>query len=172
MKIATYIVFIICLSSLTRIPDNYLKKIDKEILSIFEIEAYQREPVLLDESVLSEMDASFDSSNFFNVIKDETHLGYFYFGTAPSKADEFDYVVVFDNELIIKKIKILAYREDYGGEISSKRWLRQFKGSDKFSELKYGYDIKGISGATISAKAMTKAVNDLLKNLSKLPDHN
>jgi len=170
MKITIYILFIICLSSLTSIPDNYLKKIDKEILSVFEIEAYQREPVLLDESVLSKMDASFDSSNFYKVIEDQTHLGYFYFGRAPSKADEFDYVVIFDNQFIIKKIKILAYREDYGGEITSKRWLRQFKDSDKSSELKYGYDIKGISGATISAKAMTKAVNDLLKNLSKLPD--
>ena len=171
MKIATYILFIICLSSLTSIPDNYNKKIDKEILSIFEIEAYQREPVLLDQSVLNEMNTSFDSSNFFKIIEDQNHLGYFYFGKAPSKADEFDYVVVFDNQFIIKKIKILAYREDIGGEISSKRWLRQFKGSDKYSELKYGYDIKGISGATISAKAMTKAVNDLLKNISKIPEN-
>ena len=124
--------------------------------------------MLIDSNVLSEMDASFNPDNFIKIIKDQKHLGYFYFGKAPSKADEFDYMVIFDDQLIIKKIKILAYREDYGGEISSKRWLRQFNGLSKVDQLKYGKDIKGISGATISAVAMTNAVNDLLANLSKL----
>ena len=168
MKNFIYILFIICLSSLTKVPDNYLKKINKEIFTVFEIEAYERESVLIDSNVLSEMDASFNPDNFIKIIKDQKQLGYFYFGKAFGKADEFDYVVIFDAQLIIKKIKILAYREDYGGEISSKRWLRQFNGSSKSDLLKYGKDIKGISGATISAKAMTNAVNDLLANLSKL----
>jgi len=168
MKTFVYILFIICLSSLTDIPDNYLKKINKEIFTVFEVEDFERESVFIDSNVLSEMDASFNPDNFIKIIKDQKHLGYFYFGKAPSKADEFDYMVIFDDQLIIKKIKILAYREDYGGEISSKRWLRQFNGSSKSDLLKYGKDIKGISGATISAKAMTNAVNDLLANLSKL----
>ena len=168
MKTFVYILLIICLSSLTDIPDNYLKKINKEIFTVFEVEDFERESVFIDSNVLSEMDASFNPDNFIKIIKDQKHLGYFYFGKAPSKADEFDYMVIFDDQLIIKKIKILAYREDYGGEISSKRWLRQFNGSSKSDLLKYGKDIKGISGATISAKAMTNAVNDLLANLSKL----
>lgn len=168
MKTFVYILLIVGLNSFMSIPDNYLKKINKEVFTVFEIEAFDREPVAIDSSVLSEMDASFNPDNFIKIIKDEKQLGYFYFGKAPSKADEFDYLVIFDDQLIIKKIKILAYREDIGGEISSKRWLRQFNGVSKSDELKYGKDIKGISGATISAKAMTKAVNDLLKNLSKL----
>jgi Na+-translocating ferredoxin:NAD+ oxidoreductase RnfG subunit len=168
MKTFIYILFIICLSSLTKVPDNYLKKINKEIFTVFEIKDFERESVLIDSNVLSEMDASFNPDNFIKIIKDQKHLGYFYFGKAPSKADEFDYMVIFDDQLIIKKIKILAYREDYGGEISSKRWLRQFNGLSKVDQLKYGKDIKGISGATISAVAMTNAVNDLLANLSKL----
>ena len=81
-------------------------------------------------------------------------------------ADDFDYVVIFDRGLIVKKIKILAYREDYGGEITSKRWLRQFAGLTGVDEIKYGTDIKAISGATISAVSMTDAVNDLLKNVA------
>lgn len=136
---------------------------------LFEIESFDKSPVVLDQSVLDVMGDTFDPEFFFRIEKDEQHLGYFYFGKAPSKADEFDYVVIFDAEFIIKKIKILAYREDYGGEISSKRWLRQFDGSGKNDKLEYGSDIKGISGATISAKSMTNAVNDLLDNISKLP---
>jgi Na+-translocating ferredoxin:NAD+ oxidoreductase RnfG subunit len=76
--------------------------------------------------------------------------------------------VIFDKDLIIKKVKILAYREDWGGEITSKRWLKQFKGSDPTTSLRYGSDVMGISGATISARSMTNAVNALLLNLSKL----
>lgn len=168
MKTFIYILLIAGSNSFLSIPDNHLKKINKEILTVFGIEAFERETVFIDSNALNEIDASFNPDNFIRIIKDQKHLGYFYFGKAPSKADEFDYVVIFDDQLIIKKIKILAYREDYGGEISSKRWLRQFDGFTKSDDLTYGKDIKGISGATISAKAMTKAVNDLLKNLSKL----
>ena len=169
MKLIIYILAITSLLSTADIPKNYLKKIDKEVLLVFELKAYEKVPVNIEASVLSEMSNDFDPDGFFKIMDNENHIGYFYFGKAPSKADEFDYVVIFDEALIIKKIKILAYREDYGGEISSKRWLRQFDGSDRDSTLNYGKDIIGISGATISAVSMCKEVNCLLKDLSKLP---
>ncbi len=168
MKLLTYILALICLSSFIDIPKNYLKKIDKEILTIFDITSYDKVPVEINVEVLDQMSGNFRPDGLFKISKEETELGYFYFGKAPSKADEFDFVVIFDREMIIKKIKILAYREDYGGEISSKRWLRQFDGLNTKTVLKFGSDIKGISGATISARSMTYAVNDLLANLSKL----
>ncbi|WKK66991.1 FMN-binding protein [Lutimonas zeaxanthinifaciens] len=158
------------MSSFTDIPKNYQKKIDKEIFSIFEIETYNKELVFIDDDVLQGMTEDFDAESFYKIIEQEVHLGYFYLGTAPSKADVFDYIVIFDKDMIIKKIKILAYREDWGGEITSKRWLKQFKGSDPSTSLKYGSDVMGISGATISARSMTNAVNALLLNLSKLQE--
>lgn len=136
---------------------------------LFDVKAYEKIAVEIDQEVLSQMSADFDATVFFKIMIDGKHLGYFYFGKAPSKADDFDYVVIFDESLIIKKIKILAYREDYGGEISSKRWLRQFNEADRETTLNYGKDIIGISGATISAVSMCKEVNGLLKDLSKLP---
>ena len=57
-------------------------------------------------------------------------LGYAFIDKAPSKTDEFDYLVLFDENLIIKKAKVLMYREDYGGEIGSRRWLKQFIGKN------------------------------------------
>jgi Na+-translocating ferredoxin:NAD+ oxidoreductase RnfG subunit len=99
-------------------------------------------------------------------------IGYFYYGQAPSKADVFDYVVIFDNNLIVRKVKILAYREDVGGEIGSKRWLRQFNNLSHNDEIAYSKDIVGISGATISARSMTITVNNLLKSLSIIQNHN
>lgn len=154
------------MSTVNSIPKNYQKKIDKEIHVIFDISSYDKQLVELDPEIRSKMTKTFKAEGFFKIVKEGVELGYFYFGNAPSKADEFDYVVIFDQHLIIKKIKILAYREDYGGEISSKRWLRQFNGIQSGEMLKYGNDIKGISGATISARSMTTAVNELLANIA------
>lgn len=168
MKLLSYIFVLTCLNSFVEIPKNYLKKIDKEILITFDIPSYDMERVEISEEVLDKMSVNFDPEGFYKITQEEADLGYFYFGKAPSKADEFDFIVIFDKDMIIKKIKILAYREDYGGEISSKRWLRQFDGISTKTRLKYGSDIMGISGATISAQSMTNAVNDLLTNLSIL----
>lgn len=166
MKIILYIVGFLVLSSWIEIPKVFEKKIDKEVLAIFEIQKFDKQVMEFDEESLSKFSASFDPSSFFVIANEENRLGYFYYGKAKSKADDFDYVVIFDRGLIVKKIKILAYREDYGGEITSKRWLRQFAGLTGVDEIKYGTDIKAISGATISAVSMTDAVNDLLKNVA------
>ena len=65
-------------------------------------------------------------------------------------------------------MKILVYREDHGGEIGSKRWLKQFIGKTLTHNLKYQKDIAAISGATISARSMTFEVNKLLKAINIL----
>ena len=71
--------------------------------------------------------------------------------------------------MIIIKSKVLIYREEYGGEIGSKRWLRQFNGkSIDTKEMVYGNHIVPISGATISVRSMTNSMNDLLMSLKEL----
>ena len=95
-------------------------------------------------------------------------LGYAYVSKAASKTDAFDYLVILDPQLIIKKAKVLIYREDYGGEIGSTRWLKQFIGKSQDDSLKYGDTISAISGATISVRSMTNAMNDLLQSIKIL----
>ena len=94
-------------------------------------------------------------------------MGYAFIGTAPSKTDTFEYLVVFDSSLVIKKVNVLVYREDYGGEIGSNRWLRQFVGKARSTDLTVGKNIAAISGATISVYSMTNAVNQLLNEMNK-----
>ena len=84
-----------------------------------------------------------------------------------TKADDFDYLVLFDKDLIIIKSKVLIYREDYGGEIGSKRWLSQFISKNRDSILGYGEEITAISGATISVKSMTASINHFLYSLKE-----
>lgn len=105
--------------------------------------------------------------DLYKIIDSNQLLGYAFIGTAPSKTDTFEYLVVFDLSLIIKKVNVLVYREDYGGEIGSNRWLRQFVGKARSTDLAVGKNIAAISGATISVYSMTNAVNQLLNEMNK-----
>ena len=58
--------------------------------------------------------------------------------------------------------------EEYGCEIGSKRWLKQFIGSSKEDSFKLNENIIAIAGATISVNSMTKAMNEVLQNIGKL----
>jgi Na+-translocating ferredoxin:NAD+ oxidoreductase RnfG subunit len=70
--------------------------------------------------------------------------------------------------LKIKKVKVLIYRENYGGEISSKRWLSQFIESPEDDSFVYGDNISAISGATISVKSITESINEVMVSLKRL----
>ena len=105
--------------------------------------------------------------DFYKIFDSDQLLGFAFIGTAPSKTDTFEYLVIFDSSLIIKKVNVLVYREDYGGEIGSKRWLKQFVGKARSTDLAVGKNIAAISGATISVYSMTNAVNQLLNEMNK-----
>lgn len=82
------------------------------------------------------------------------------FAEAMGKVDTFTYLIIFTPDGIIEKISVLLYRENYGGEIGSKRFLRQFNGKSNGMNMEYNQDIDGISGATISVQAITRAVKE------------
>lgn len=142
--------------------------IEKEIKTVFEIENYTKEPIVVSTDIIEKLPIKLTEDNLFRINKSEGLLGYYYFGQAFGKVDYFDFIVIFDADLMVSKIKILVYREDHGGEIRSKRWLKQFIGTSKDMHVKYQEDIAAISGATISAKAMTNEINKVLKTINIL----
>lgn len=148
------------------------KKIDKEIKAAYNIDTYSYRVVPISLEITNNLPSIFSNNNFLEIKVDSKLLGYLYMGKAPSKTDEFDYLVLLDEDLIILKTKVLAYREDYGGEIGSKRWLKQFVGKSQHDELRYGDNIVAISGATISVRSMTNAMNNLLKSLKIIHSKN
>ena len=150
------------------LPKNIQKKVDKEIKDIFTIESFAFNEVIISEKIGESWPSKFNNNNLFKIESDTTFLGYAYLSQALSKTAEFDYLVLLDKDLIILKSKVLIYREDYGGEIGSKRWLKQFIGKTENDTLKYGDNIIAISGATISVRSMTNAINNLLKSLKIL----
>lgn len=148
------------------------KKVDKQIVETYNIEAFTFTEVTIDSEITKTLPSAFGKDNLFKIEVENSLLGYAYVSKAFGKVDYFDYLVLLDKDLIILKTKILVYREDYGGEIGSKRWLKQFIGKTQNDELKYGDNIAAIAGATISVQVMTKAMNDLLKSLKILHTKN
>jgi len=151
-----------------QLPVNIQKKVDKEIKLIYNVDEFLLEPILVSKEINDQLQTKIFENDLFKIKSEGKQLGYAYVGEAFGKADNFDYLVIFDNDLIIVKTKILVYREDYGGEIGSKRWLKQFNGKGQNDDVKYAQDIIAISGATISANAMTVSVNNLLRTIAIL----
>jgi len=152
------------------IPKKLEKKVDKVISTYFESEAFSKELLVIDSSITDELPAEF-TENLFAVKNKNALMGYVYIGNAPSKTATFDYLILFDKDFVVMKSKVLIYREEYGGEIGSKRWLKQFIGTSSASEtLIPTKNISAISGATISVRSMTNAVNHVLKSIGILQE--
>ena len=92
---------------------------------------------------------------FISNTSDKVFIGY-----ARSKFETFDYMVLLDQSNTIKLVKVLIYREDYGGEVGSRRWLKQWIGVKDKKDM-----VHAISGATISVVSLKNSINYLLKSL-------
>ena len=56
---------------------------------------------------------------------------------------------------------MLVYRESHGAEIRTPAWRRQFEGRKGPSQIRFGDDIRNISGATLSCQHVTEGVQRL-----------
>jgi len=148
-----------------KLPDRIYKKVAKEVRTTFKTDTFELSPVHIPSDLSKEMKGGIAPETLFSIHKEEKLLGYAYIATALSKTDTYEYLVLLDTRLIIAKTKVLIYREDYGSEIGSKRWLKQFIGKSYKNTLTYQKDIIAISGATISASSMTMAINTFLRNV-------
>ena len=137
---------------------KYRSVINKSITKIFNSHTYN----------LEELKNINDS---YYVIKEEGGiLGYIVVANAPSKFYQFDYYIVFNKNAAILKIEILQYRENYGAEICSKKWLENFIQIPTNDYANFNRKIDGISGATISVNSVKKDVFNLSNILKKSID--
>ncbi len=80
--------------------------------------------------------------------------------SSPIKSYEyFDYIIAFDKDRKIKKIKVFNYQATHGQEITAKSWLKQFIYKEEVDHFAVNKNIDAISGATISVFAITNDVN-------------
>jgi len=154
------------------LPKNILKKVNKEIKNVFNVETFIFNAKEIPSEITKKLPSEFGDDNFFKIENNNQLLGYAYLAQASSKTANFDYLVLLDKNLVVLKAKVLMYREEYGGEIGSKRWLKQFIGKTQSDNLRYGDNIVAISGATISVRSMTNAMNNLLQSLKIIHSKN
>ncbi len=150
------------------LPQHLHKKVEKELGKVFGSAAYKLEAVLVSESLNGQLPSHMGPDNFFRVFKENDLMGYVFIDQAPSKTAQFDYMVVLDTRLKVIHTKVLIYREEYGGEIGSSRWLKQFLGKQAGDRVDVKTNIDGIAGATISVRSMTTAIDDLLQTIGIL----
>ena len=97
-------------------------------------------------------------SKYYSIQKNDITIAYLITDKSPSKFHLFDYFVLCNTKSEIKKVTILNYRENYGGEICSKNWLKQFENNNTTSSLEFNNKVDGISGATISVNSLKNGV--------------
>ena len=84
--------------------------------------------------------------------------GYALFDREIGQHEYIDFATFFDCDGRVTRVEVVAYREPYGDGIRSQRFRSQFVGKSAESRMRAGKDIDVISGATLSAQAMAKAV--------------
>jgi hypothetical protein len=134
--------------------DKYVKHTLKRLEGYFGIQAELSDPVQWDAHAL-----------YFTVTESEITVGHAVLAQAWGKYDYFDFLVFYDRDARVKFVEVLDYREEYGFEISSKRWLKQFIGLGGSDEILFHQDVQGISGATLSSRSITNRIDELTKKL-------
>lgn len=154
------------------LPKYIQKRVNKEIEKTFETEKFDMSEITISEALQKQVPSKFNNDNLFKVQSGDQLICYAYVAQAPSKTAQFDYLVLLNPDLTVAGSKVLIYREEYGGEIGSSRWLKQFIGKEPGDNLQYGDNVSAISGATISVRSMTKAMNDFLESVKVLHANN
>ncbi len=99
---------------------------------------------------------------FYIATKDGATQGYAAIGNERGKTRQITFMVFIDKDGAVTDLDILAFRESQGYEIENPRWRKQFLGKTLTSRLRLKRDIRNISGATLSARAVTKGVKNIL----------
>jgi Na+-translocating ferredoxin:NAD+ oxidoreductase RnfG subunit len=99
-----------------------------------------------------------DTLRIFTCRAGDTVLGHGIVDEVMGKSRFITYMVGVLPSGAVAGIEILVYRESHGGEIAAEAFRRQFSGKKPGDRLIPGRDVKIISGATISSRAITYGV--------------
>jgi len=137
--------------------ERYLQKIKKNIPHLISV----------NEPIINLIYLSHDKICYYEIMEHDLRKGYLVIAKAPSKHYFFDFYVILDNQRNIISVEILKYRENWGYEISNKKWLRQFQ---KLYDSKLGsrHQVQAISGATISVTSLCNYIDKILDQLKSI----
>lgn len=148
------------------LPKSVQKKLDKTLDDLYPEQFIIKSGYAIDSKYNEEL-KTLKIDDVYQLKLENKIVGYIVLARADSKFDEFDYAIIYDQNISIKNVKLLAYRENQGGEIGSKRWLKQFVDKNADDPITLYEDIQGISGATISCVSATEGVGKVTRFLEK-----
>jgi hypothetical protein len=146
------------------LPGSFDKKAKRIIKKSFDSDNIEMEVISLDDTFDDRPDVGLQ---LFSLTENEETVGHLLITTAKGRYEYFDYLVLYNPDLSIRLIEVLEYRSEYGFEITSKKWLKQFVGMSGCG-LEYAEDIDALSGATYSASSITSDLGFLCEYLPGL----
>ncbi len=153
-----------------------LKEIQREIRKQWNIPNFQVEKMSVNE--LEKLLVNQNFGTLYSLIASDVNVtkGYFYIGRVytcrqgscsnnVSKSEFFDYIVFFNVNKTVERVKVISYKATRGHQMTSSGWLRQFRNYDGSRTLAVGKDIDAIAGATVSVNAISEDIQRITKLL-------
>ena len=103
-----------------------------------------------------------DTLTMYRCSLHDTLAGYAFLDDVKGKVQFITMLVGVLPDGAVRDVDILVYREAYGAEVASESFRRQFRGISSSSDIRPGGTIRNISGATISARAVTFGVKKIV----------
>jgi hypothetical protein len=98
----------------------------------------------------------------WRATRNGTLIGHLFVDEVIGRQNLITYALGIDATGHIRDLEIMAYRESHGGEVRNPAWRDQFAQRHDLEQLRFGTDIKNISGATLSSEHVTQGVRWLL----------
>jgi len=157
--------FLLSFFSSDLLLDKYTKTVKKQIKKNLSLQSYH----------LDEME--FEAGELYCIKENDIVMGYLMIsevaacnlGGCPTykaveqdvSSEYFDMMAILDTESKIVSLKILDYFSDYGYEITSRKYLKKFRGYKVCTISKEKDKVDAISGATISSYALEGMLGQL-----------
>ena len=94
--------------------------------------------------------------------KDGKDLGYAVITEEQGRFKPITFIVKMSVERRVDMVLVMVYRESRGDGVKRQRFLKQFRDKDTSDHLRLNRDIVGVSGATMSSRALAMGVKKVL----------
>ena len=98
----------------------------------------------------------------FQATKDGQHRGYAVVANQIGLYKPITFIVKVKSDHRVGGVWVMVYRESRGGQVKRQRFLTQYKNKDVDHHIRLNRDIIGISGATLSVRALNAGVKRVL----------
>jgi len=99
---------------------------------------------------------------YYEARRDGAVIGYAFVDDVIGRTEPITYLVAVTPGATVIGVDLLTFRESHGYQVERQAWRDQFHGRRLAPELHLGRAIDSITGATLSARALTRGIRRLL----------